>query len=258
MRFIALIVAALRFAAAGTLEDIRKTGAALEQQGHWSEAAAVYESALRDLGKDAPPSDRFWLVSSLAEISFECKDYGAARSWLHRALPSTEVERLRLLNASGTLRLVEGNLTAASRDLTMAVELAGSVGGPLDLAAALHNLAAVEMHSGRLDQAIAHERQALDLWRRALGDRHAYVFKAWVGLSSAEGVAGKWLEAQASIREALRIAETPEALANHAAVLEKLGRSREARDLRKRLPHPVAPVSNLIDVRSTEARIRTR
>ncbi|HEY9249276.1 MAG TPA: hypothetical protein VIO38_09100, partial [Rariglobus sp.] len=120
------------------------------------------------------------------------------------------------------------------RKLAEAVDLAEA---PHDRAAALHNLAAVEMQAGKLDQAAAHEREAIELWQ----PQPAYLQKAWIGMSSIDALRRDWHSAEASILQALAIQETPEALANYAIVLEKLRRGKEARAIRRRLPVDIAP-----------------
>jgi len=258
MRTACLLLLALSLGAADWFEDARKAGAVCESENRWADAATVYEGALRRLGSGAPAHERFWLLTSLAEVSFERQDYPAARGWLRQAIPQDDAERIRLLNAQGTLELVEGNLTAAERNLKRAADLSASAGNPLDAAAALHNLAAVEMHTGRLRDAESHERQALNLWRRELGDRHHYVLKAWISLSSVQGLSGDWHAAEASLQEALTIAPTPEALANYAVVLDKLHRTKEAGKVRSQISLPAIPLQSLIDVHSTNPPIRTR
>ena len=236
------------------LLGVQEQGAALESRGQWDAAAAIYRSALDRLAPDAPAGERFWLQSSLAEVAFEQRDYREARAWLREAevsarkLPEKSPERVRLLNAWGTLHLVEGNLTAAERSLADAARLASAAN---DRAAALHNLAAIEMQSGRLHEAMLHENEAIQLWQQHFGERHHFVMKAWVGLSSIQGLGGEWRAAEASLKKALAIAETTEALANYAVVLEKLHRGKEAKDLRRRfrvdspVAAPVADVKSL-------------
>jgi hypothetical protein len=123
--------------------------------------------------------------------------------------------------------------------------LARRVGDSSALAGVLHNLASVEMQSGRLDVAHNHQREALELFRREFGDRHEYVMRAWISLSTLEGLRAAWPAAERSLRHALAIAETPEALANYAVVLDRLGRGGEAKKIRQR----VAPTASnpLID-----------
>src|SRR6185295_7592855 len=97
-----------------------------------------------------------------------------------RDLDSDAPERVRLLNAWGTIHLVEGAVTAAQRELSQAVELSESIATPPDFGAALHNLAGVEMQIGQLSHALIHETRALAILRREFGERHHYVLKALV------------------------------------------------------------------------------
>jgi uncharacterized protein HemY len=128
------------------------------------------------------------------------------------------------------------------------------VATPLDLAAALHSLAAVEMQTRHLDEAVVHETRALAIWRQQLGDRHRYVMKAWISLSSLQGLRGEWQAAERSLQAALAIAETPEGLANYAVVLEKLKRGREAKAVRQRLHGQTVLPTALVDVKASAVR----
>jgi tetratricopeptide (TPR) repeat protein len=251
-----LLIFGCHLYAADWLQEAKERGAGLERDRQWIAAAGLYQSALARLGPDGLPEDRFWLLTSLAEISFESQEYAAGEAWLHKAedtirsLGERAPERVRLLNAWGTLHLVEGNLTAAERDLSRAAALSESVATPPDLVAVLHNFAAVEMHTGRLGEALAHETKALTIWKREFGERHRYVMKALISLSSLQGLTGDWLAAEASLRDALRIAETPEALSNYAVVLEKLKRHKEAREIRRKVRLPTPSPSLLVDVKA--------
>ena len=100
--------------------------------------------------------------------------------------------------------------------------------------------------------------QALEIWRRRLGDRHDYVQKAWISLSTLQGVGGNWREAAESLRRALAIRESDEALANYAVVLEKLKRRKESKAVRARLRGTVPPAPLVLDTRSVSQSIRTR
>src|SRR5712672_1620831 len=102
---------------------------------------------------------------------------------------------------------------------------------------------------GHVEDAAAHETRALALWRKEFGDRHYYVMKAWISLSSLQASCGKWRDAERSVRNALSIAETPEALANYAVILDKLKRGSEAREIRHRLHAERPPASSLVDVK---------
>jgi tetratricopeptide (TPR) repeat protein len=251
MRILWLLLATLPAAASDPLAEIRTRGAELELTHHWEEAAGLYRSML---GPAENRDDRFWLLTSLAEVEFERQDYGQAKRWLQQAaatiegLPAGAPERVRLLNAWGTLHLVQGDLTAAEQELSRAVELGEAVAPPEDRAAALHNLAAVEMHRNRLAKAAAHEEQALALWRERFGDRHYYVMKAWISLSSLEGLRGDWPAARHSLERALAISESDEALSNYAIVLDKLKQHKEARAIRQRIHKPAVPLFPVVDV----------
>ena len=245
MRIFWLLLAILPAAATEPLAEIRARGAELESAHRWEEAADLYRSTL---GKAAGRDERFWLLTSLAEVEFERQDYAQSERWLSQAaatvegLPEEAPERFRLLNARGTLHLVQGNLTAAERDISRAVAFGGLV-APEDRAAALHNLAAVEMHQNRLGEAAAHEAQALAIWRERFGDRHYYVMKAWISLSSLEGLRGDWQSAARSLERALAISESDEALTNYAIVLDKLKRHKEAKAIRQKVQQPQPPLS---------------
>jgi hypothetical protein len=84
------------------------------------------------------------------------------------------------------------------------------------------------------------------------------VQKAWISLSTLQGLGGNWPEAEESLRHALAIRESDEALANYAVVLEKLKRRKEANAVRARLRGTVPPAPLVLDTRSVSQSIRTR
>jgi tetratricopeptide (TPR) repeat protein len=251
------LLATLPSAASDRLAEIRLRGAELESAHRWEEAADLYRSML---GQTDGGDSRFWLLTSLAQVEFERQDYAESERWLHQAaeivegLPAEALERVRLLNSLGTLHLVQGNLTEAERDLSRAVELGQSIAPPEDWAAALHNLAAVEMHWNRLGEASAHETQALAIWRERFGERHYYLKKAWISLSSLEGLRGDWQAAAKSLERALSISPSDEALSNYAIVLDKLKRHKEARAIRQRLHKPAVTPLPVVDVNALTRR----
>jgi len=239
--------------------DFRQRGAELEAGRQWNQAAALYQTALTQASN---PDDRFWLLTSLAEMEFELRNYSRSEGWLHQADTlvaqfQNPVHQARLANAWGTLWLVQGNLTAAQRKLMESIELSRSSAPREDQAAALHNLAAVEMNAGQLREALEHETRALELWQSALGSEHYYVMKAWISLSSVHGLRKDWLAAEQCLLQALAIRRSPEALENYAVVLDKLKRGREAKAIRSGLGtgHVSEPV--LVDVKSLLARAPT-
>jgi len=254
MRLACWLFLAWHAAVAGWLEEAKKQAAALEAARQWDQAANVYQASLTRLGDSGSCQDRFWLLTSLAEVSFDLQHYDRARGWLQQAERSVcdparnSPESGRLLNAWGALHLVEGNLTAAERELSQAVEASPADELPNDLAVALHNLAAVEMHRRHLAEAAAHEEKALAMFRQQFGDRHYYVMKAQISLSSLQGFSGDWRAAAATLEAALAVEQTPEALANYAIVLDKLNRHRQARKIRRRSALAKLPMSALADV----------
>jgi len=256
MRVFWLLLAILPASASDPLSQTSVRGAELESAHRWQEAADLYRSALEQANRR---DSRFWLLTSLAEVEFDRRSYAQSERWLNQAaktiegLPVTAPEHARLLNALGTLHLVQGNLIAAELELSHAVELGKSTAPPEDRAAALHNLAAVEMHRNRLAEAAAHETQALAIWRERFGERYGYVMKAWISLSSVEGLRGNWQAAAQSLERALSISPSDEALWNYAIVLDKLNRH-EAKAIRQRRHTPVVTPLPLVDVNALSRR----
>jgi uncharacterized protein HemY len=113
------------------------------------------------------------------------------------------------------------------------------------------------MHRNRLAKAAEHEEQALTLWRERFGDRHYYVMKAWISLSSLEGLRGDWQPAAQSLERALAISESDEALSNYAIVLDKLKRHKEARAIRQRLHKPAVTLLPVVNVNAFSRRDTT-
>ena len=213
---------------ASASEDFVSKGAALENERKWDEAAAVYQAAL-----DRCTDRCSWLLTSLGEMAFNRGEYREARRWFDRAKDTGGVGSGRLLGASGALHVVEGRLKEAERDLIAAIRLNEDLES---VAVALHNLASVEMQTGRLAAAEQHELEAIALCRGALGDRHEYVRRGWISLSTVQGLRRDWKAAERSLRNALAIARTADALANYAVILEHSKRGKEAREIRRRLP----------------------
>ncbi len=230
-------------------EDVRRQGALLESERRWQDAEAVYRAALDDPA--LVPANRYWILVSLAELAQRLGEFAAARRRLAEAerLIPDERGRVQWLNARAALHLVEGKLAAAGEDLTRALPAAGRVADKALLGGVLHNLASYELQTGRASLALPHQRQALALWTAAYGERHEYVMRAWISLSSIQGMLGDWMAAERSLRQALQVAETPEALANYAVVLDHLQRKKEARAIRRRIP--ATSVSNaIVDVQA--------
>jgi tetratricopeptide (TPR) repeat protein len=243
-------------------------GNVLEEERLWREAGALYEQTLQGCGPLAPPDDRIWLLTSLSEMSFNQGLHDDARRWLRYAsqaiqdYPKDSPVWIQFLNATAALHLVEGRLSLAEKDLLTVVSTARQIGDQRAFAAALHNLASVEMQTGRLDVAYEHQLKALAIDRDVFGERHESVMRAWISLSTIQGLRGEWRAAEQSLLQALAIAETPEALANYAVVLDHLKRSKEARAIRSRIPLTTAS-NKVVDINALpfegqRLRVKTR
>jgi tetratricopeptide (TPR) repeat protein len=186
-------------------------------------------------------------------MSFNQGLHDDARRWLKDASrllqdqPKDSPAWIQFLNATAALHLVEGRLSLAEKDLLTVVSTAGQISDQRALAAALHNLASVEMQTGRLNVALEHQLKALAIERDLFGERHESVMRAWISLSTIQGLRGEWRMAEQSLLQALAIAETSEALANYAVVLDHLKRRKEAKAIRSRVP-PITPSNTVVDI----------
>lgn len=220
--------------------DLVQRGQLLESHRDWPAAALIYQDALRQESLAHP--DRFWLLTSLAQVAFEQQQYPQSRSWLKQGgrFATSPQDHVRLAAAHAALDLVEGQLVRAERRLIEALNLLPSAP---DQAAILQNLASIEMQTGRLDAAQRHLERALELSDSP---------KAWISLSTLEGLRGQWRAAERCVRKALALQESPDALWNLAAILDRLGDGQAAKRIRSRLPtdnHPQPP--QVVDARAT-------
>lgn len=171
-----------------------------------------------------------------AETSFERRDYREASRQLRRAKELLGAEgaparwRARVATGLGTIALVEGRLGEAERRLREAEQLIAAEDS--DLAAVLHNLASVQAQSGRLPEALRHQRRAIAIWEKSRNPQRA---KAWTSLGTMEAMAGDWKTAARSLERGLAIEESAETWGNYALVLERLGRGKEARAIQRKL-----------------------
>jgi len=239
IRFLLLFAPALLAAVDWTakLEEARQW----EAQGRWHAAAAIYQQALDEGGAD--PLD---MELALAQLAYYRTDYGDARRWYRRA-----EDRLRnapqsprwpeLLVGRAVLDVVEGKLTAAELRLRQALDFSQEH-GIRPLPGIYHNLASIELQTGRLPEAERHQTDALRTFQETLGPRHEEVRRAWISYSTIAALRGDWPEAERRIRAALEIAESPEALETYIVILEKQKRKKQARLLRQRLGSTTVPV----------------
>jgi tetratricopeptide (TPR) repeat protein len=160
------------------LREVQDRAAVFEGRRDWAQAEAVYRQAL----EGAAGPDAFRIRMALCEMVFnQGKHPEAGRLLRELGTPGSPEEAAQAHNAWAALYMVSGNLTAAMRELRLALAAEES-------AATLHNLASVEAQTGELQAAEEHQRRALSLWRGQFGERHEYVRRALISLSSIQGL----------------------------------------------------------------------
>jgi eukaryotic-like serine/threonine-protein kinase len=149
-------------------------------------------------------------------------------------------ERLRALNALGTMYRVQGRTAEAESVLRRAVELGQSTSdevGSLEFANAARSLAGVHLVLGRYAEAEPYLREALAIQERLLGGDHHEVGTTLSNLSAMHLRQRQLEEAEPYLRRALRITEgiygrmhpyVAEELNNLGALYALLGRRSEA------------------------------
>lgn len=152
--------------------------------------------------------------------------------------------RAELLNAWSALHLKLGQLSAAEAELQEAWRIVAQVPAPGDLLpTVLHNLAAVEMRTGRYAEALSHEQEAMRRVGKTLAPDHPMLIRAWASLASLQYMMGQPQEAKLSMMRALTSAEKTygpahpllaDLLESDAVLLDKLKLKKDARQARER------------------------
>ncbi len=219
-------------------------------KGSPEEAAVDYARAL-DLRTraGAPAKELLRLSITLATAHLEAGEYREAEEVLQDAQKSAwelgdSVARAELLNAWSALHMKLGQLSAAEAELQEARRMAVKLAKPGDvLPTVLHNLAAVEMRTGRCAEALSHERDALQIFGKTLDPDHPTMIRGWASLASLQYVMGHAREARSSMERALASAERAygpthpmlaDLLESEAIILDKLKLKKEAKVMRKR------------------------
>jgi tetratricopeptide (TPR) repeat protein len=218
--------------------------------GSPEEAAADFAHALEDeVHTGASVNDLLQLRVTLATAYLEAGAYREMEAVLQEAQKTafqlTDARsRAELLNAWSALHLKLGRLPAAEAELLEARRIVMQIPNPGDLLpTVLHNLAAIEMRTGRYPEALSHEQEAMRLWEKALGPNHPTLIRGWASLASLQYVIGQPQQAKLSLERALRSVEktygpahplVPDLLESEAIVLDKLKLKREARRARER------------------------
>ena len=155
-----------------------------------------------------------------------------------------DLSQAELLNAWSAIHLKLGQIATSEADLRRALPLVMKVKPWSDLAATvLHNLAAVEMRTGRYSDALCHEEEALLRFQRLLNPDHPTLIRVWGSLASLQYIAGQRRDARRSVERALASAERTygpahpllaDLLDSEAVVLDGLKLKKDARRARER------------------------
>jgi tetratricopeptide (TPR) repeat protein len=154
------------------------------------------------------------------------------------------VARAELLNAWSSLHLKLGQLAVAEAELQRARAMVMTITEPGDIRpTVLHNLAAIEMRTGRYAEALSNEREALREWESSPSSDVAALIHGWASLGSLQYMMGDAQQARASMDRALVLAEAKygsqhpllaDLLDSDAVVLDKLKLKKDARQARER------------------------
>jgi len=218
--------------------------------GSPEEAATDFAHALEaEIRAGVPVRDLLHLRITLATAYMEAGAYREMEAVLQEAQKSAwqvtdGPSRIELLNAWSALHLKLGRLAAAEAELQEARRIVMQISEPGDLLpTVLHNLAAVEMRTGRYPEAVRQEQEAIRLWEKPLSPNHLTLIRGWASLASLQYVMGQPQEAKTSLERALASAEKTygpthplmaDLLESDAVVLDKLKLKREARRARDR------------------------
>ena len=219
-------------------------------KGSPEEAASDFAHALdADIRAGASAKDLLHLRVTLATAYMEAGAYREMEAVLQEAQRTAwqltdGLSRAELLNAWSALHLKLGQLSAAETELREARRIVMKLPEPGDLLpAVLHNLAAIEMRTGRYADALSDELAAMHRLEKTPAPDHPTLIRGWASLASLQYMMGQPQEAKVSMERALASAEKtygPEhglmadLLESDAVVLDKLKLKREARRARDR------------------------
>jgi tetratricopeptide (TPR) repeat protein len=220
------------------------------EHGQMREAVVSYERALLDLRTRGASIEQVLPVElSLVTAYLEAGEFHLAETLLQQARrQTTDIPAGRLLadfhSAWGSLHLLEGNLSAAESEFRKAQGILDAVGESCALQADLrHNLAAIEMRTGRFADAYRDAEFALHVWESTDGPLSDRYIRGLGSLGTLQFLSGKSESARASLQRAVGLAEqlygpthplTAGLLESYAVVLDKLKQKKEAKIARRR------------------------
>ena len=189
----------------------------------WSEASAEVDLGLRL----AVATARFWAIRGY---------YAEGQTWLQRILergePTPSVPRANALRAAGWFARLQGDTDVARQLQTEALSVAQILGDRLSAAAAVQELALVEMHRGQYDRAVTLMDEALALFQEvetAIPDGPQLISVAHANVGQIALAAGDIDQAKMHAEEAVRRQRTlayPWALGDTLRILGDVGRER--------------------------------
>ena len=251
--------------------------------GNPRQAAAAFARGLDvRLRTGAPAEELLHLRVRLATALMEAGQDSQAEAVLQEAgksvaLVAGGLARAELLNVWSALHLKRGQLSAAEGELQDAWRIAGQLPEAGDLRpTVLHNLAAVEMRTGRYAEALGREREAIRVWERALNPDDPNLIRAYASLASVEYMMGHPHEAKAAMERALASAARTygpthtlmaDLLESDALILDRLKMKKQARQertLAREIRGGVASTSddlwiwNIHEAADTQVHLRTK
>jgi tetratricopeptide (TPR) repeat protein len=178
--------------------------------GNPRQAAAAFARALdARLRTEAPATELQHLRVTLATAYMEAGQDREAEATLQEAGKSAAqladgFARAELLNAWSALHLKQGRLSAAEQELKDTWQIVALSPVSEDFrATVLHNLAAVEMRTGRYSEALGGETEAIRLWQCTRGPDHPNLIRAYASLASLEYMMGQPHDARTAMERAL-------------------------------------------------------
>jgi tetratricopeptide (TPR) repeat protein len=219
-------------------------------QGRPEEAATDFAKALSAFSQaGASANDLVHLRITLATAYMEAGDDRASEAALQEAQKAAgnqgdSMPRAELLNAWSALHLKMGRFTEAEAELRDASRIVKALQLTGDLPpTVLHNLASVEMRTGRYREALADEQEAMRQLEKTLAADHPALIRGWASLAALKYMMGEPEEARGEMERAVRSAEITygpahpllaDLLMSDAVVLDKLKLKRAARQARNR------------------------
>ncbi|UYO45245.1 tetratricopeptide repeat protein [Rhodopseudomonas palustris] len=237
-----------------TARSLNNLGSMLQAQGDLAGAKPYYERALaireKALGHDHP--DTALSLNNLGYLLQAQGDLAGAKPYFERALGIREKalgpdhpDTARSLNNLGSMLQAQGDLAGAKPyfERALAINEKGLGHDHPDTARSLNNLGSMLQAQGDLAGAKPYFERALAIREKALGHDHPDTARSLYNLGTFFANQGNFLRAKPLLERALGIQEcklgtrhpdTRQAASSLVGILNKLGFSKQAKDLVKR------------------------